>query len=161
MKIGVISDTHIHGGSEQLPADVIDAFKSAEMIVHAGDMVSLEAVGQLQKVCPRIIGVAGNMDDAQVKEKYPPKQILNIGKFKIGVMHGWGAPANLIGVLKEAFKNDNCDVIIFGHSHRPMNERIGDTLFLNPGSATDKDAPYNSYAMIEIAEKISARIIKI
>lgn len=162
MKIGVISDTHIPGKSEHIPAGILDAFKSVDMVVHAGDMVGLEAIAELESACPKVVGVFGNMDDQAVREKYPAKQLLNINGFKIGVMHGWGAPANLVSILKNAFKEDNCDIIIFGHSHSPMNETIGKTLFFNPGSATDKAAPYNSYGMIEINDKmINAKIIKI
>jgi len=89
-------------------------------------------------------------------------------------MHGGGSPTNLLEMLKDAFKQDNCDLIIFGHSHKPMNERIGHTLFFNPGSATDVTVAYNSYGLIELREKpansanssaensqIEARIIKI
>ena len=161
MKIGVISDTHIPEKSDYLPATILDAFRSVDMIVHAGDMVGLGVIAELEKVCPKVIGVSGNMDDAAVREKYPVKQVLNIGGLKIGVMHGWGAPSSLIDILKNAFKVDNCDVIIFGHSHKPMNESIGGTLFFNPGSATDEAAPSNSYGIIEINSGINARIIKI
>ncbi|TAM39614.1 metallophosphoesterase [bacterium] len=161
VKIGVISDTHISEQSDHLPGAILDAFMSADMVVHAGDMVSLEVIAQLEKVCPKVVGVSGNMDDAAVREKYPVKQILNISGFKIGIMHGWGPPLNLVDILKNAFKEDNCDIIIFGHSHEPMNETIGKTLFFNPGSATDKGAPCNSYGIIEINGKINARIIKI
>ena len=82
-------------------------------------------------------------------------------------MHGWGAPLNLIDVLKTAFKEDNPDIIIFGHSHKPMNELIGTTLFFNPGSATDAAAGDNSYGIIEINDRKEnsgspfAKIIKI
>jgi len=161
VKIGVISDTHIPGKSDHLPRAILDDFRSMDMVVHAGDMVGLEVIAELEKACPKVVGVSGNMDDAAVREKYPVKQVLNIGGFKIGIMHGWGPPLNLIDILKNAFKEDNCDVIIFGHSHEPVNELIGKTLFFNPGSATDKAAPYNSYGIIEVNDKINARIIKI
>jgi len=64
--------------------------------------------------------------------------------------------------LTEAFKNDKVDLIIFGHSHCGLNEKKGGILFFNPGSATDKVfAPYNSYGIIEINDKIKATIIRI
>ena len=66
-----------------------------------------------------------------------------------------------MATVRKEFKQ--VDVIIFGHSHIPCNERIDGVLFFNPGSPTDKIfAPYNSYGMIEITGKnINARIIKI
>ncbi|HTZ11350.1 MAG TPA: metallophosphoesterase family protein, partial [Candidatus Margulisiibacteriota bacterium] len=61
------------------------------------------------------------------------------------------------------FKDERADVIIFGHSHSPLNEKIGNTLYFNPGSATDKIfAPYNSYGVIEVNESgIKAKIVRI
>ncbi len=150
MKIGVISDTHIPGKFEHVPGVIIDAFREVDIVVHAGDLVGLEVIAELEAACPKVFAVSGNMDYEAVRKKYPVKEILNIEGFKIGIMHGWGAPINLIDLLKDAFKEDNCDIIIFGHSHKPMNELIGETLFFNPGSATDEAAPYSSYGIIEI-----------
>jgi len=162
MIIGVISDTHIPDAASQIPEAILKAFRHVDMIAHAGDLINLEAVEQLKKVCPKVIAVAGNMDKQDVCSVYPAKQIFQVGVFKIGLMHGCGAPANLINVLQDAFKFDAPDLIIFGHSHRPFNERVGGILFFNPGSATDKiTAEYNSYGLIEITDKIKAQVIRI
>ncbi len=167
MKIGVISDTHIPDKSKHLPQAILDAFKQVDMVVHAGDLVDLEVIAELGKVCAKVFAVAGNMDSQAVKNKYPLKEFLDVKGFKIGIMHGWGASLGLVDVLKAAFKEDNCDIIIFGHSHKPMNELIGATLFFNPGSATDAAAGYNSYGIIEINDRKEngglpfAKIIKI
>jgi hypothetical protein len=101
------------------------------------------------------------MDREPVKNKYPVKLMLDLEGFKVGVIHGWGARLKLAEVIKDAFKSENPDIIIFGHSHESMNERLGNTLFFNPGSATDPTADHNSYGIIEIGAKINARIIKI
>ena len=174
VRIGVISDTHIPDIDMHIPQVVLDAFKNVDLIIHAGDMVSLEVVDELKTVCSKVEAVAGNMDQETVKKKYPVKQILEIFGHRVGLMHGSGAPLNLPELLKDAFKEDNCDLIIFGHSHKPMNERIGGVLFFNPGSATDFSAAYNSYGIIELKKRsagfglagdnqndIEAKIIKI
>jgi len=162
MKIGVISDTHIPDKSEHIPQEILNAFKQVDLVVHAGDLVDLKVINELNSVCARVVAVVGNMDHGEIKIKYPVKEILNLEGFKIGIMHGWGAPLTLTEVLKDAFKADKPDVIIFGHSHKPMNEQIDGILFFNPGSATDAVAQYCSYGIIEIKDcKIDARIIKI
>jgi len=161
VRIGVISDTHIPDKSEHMPEAVLGAFKHVDMIIHAGDIVTLEAIEELNSVCPRIVAVAGNMDRSEVAKKYPLKQVFNISGVKIGLTHGAGAPLNLIELLKRTFRTDNCDIIIFGHSHKPMNEKIGKTLFFNPGSATDFLSGDTSYGIIEIDGGITAKIIKI
>lgn len=161
MKIGVISDTHIADKDEHIPRIILDVFKQMDMVLHAGDMVDLRVIDELRSVCPKVIAVAGNMDQDAVRNKYPVKEIIEVSGYKIGLMHGSGAPLNLVDLLKGAFKEDKPDIIVFGHSHKPMNEFIGNVLFFNPGSATDFTAEYNSYGIIELAEEINARIIKI
>jgi len=123
------------------------------MIVHAGDMVDLDAINELKSICPKIVAVAGNMDSQTIMNKFPAKQVFEILGFKIGLMHGSGAPLNLIKVLKNAFKNERPDIIIFGHSHKSMNEVIDGILFFNPGSATDFSSGQASYGIIEISRK--------
>jgi hypothetical protein len=174
LRIGVISDTHIPDRGEHLPQVVLDVFKHVDLIIHAGDIVGLGVIDELKSVCAKVVVVAGNMDQEAVKKKYPVKQVLEILGYRVGLMHGAGAPFNLLQLLKDAFKEDDCDLIIFGHSHKPMNEKIDGVLFFNPGSATDPAAACNSYGIIELKKKsadskeapelqgqIEAKIIKI
>ena len=162
MKIGVISDTHIPDKAEDIPKKILDEFKHVDMVIHAGDLVDLSALEALKGVCGNVKAVWGNMDPEEVRKTLPQKETFKAGNFKVGLMHGWCHPAKLIELLTEAFKNDKVDLIIFGHSHCGLNEKKGGILFFNPGSATDKVfAPYNSYGIIEINDKIKATIIRI
>jgi len=162
MIIGVISDTHIPDRAEVLPKKIIEAFKKVDMVIHTGDFVDLETYNHLKKIFKKFKGVAGNMDPREIKERLPEKEIIKIGKYTIGITHGIGHPSGLVELLKNIFKKDNVDIIIFGHSHTPMNETIDGILFFNPGSPTDKIfSPYNSYGIIEINDNISAKVIKI
>lgn len=162
MKIGVISDTHIPDRAKAIPQHILDEFKKMDMVIHVGDLVELKVLDQLKSVCKNVVAVRGNMDPYEVKKILSDKEIVEVGKYRIGVMHGYGAPIKLIEQLTEEFKGELVDIIIFGHSHTSCNEKRGDVLFFNPGSATDKVfAPYNSYGIIEINDKIEAKIIKI
>lgn len=162
MKIGVISDTHIPERANEIPQKILDDFKNVDMVIHAGDLVDLSVLEKLKSVCSNIKAVWGNMDPEEVRRKIPEKEILQIGKHRIGIMHGYGAPNNLIQSMGSIFKDDKVDMIIFGHAHYSVNEKIGGILFFNPGSATDKVfAPYNSYGIIEINDKIEAKILKL
>lgn len=161
MRIIVISDTH-QEGAVQLPGELIEAIKNSDMVIHSGDFVDLKVLETLKSISKEVRAVRGNMDGEELKNILPDKEIFKIGKYKIGVMHGNGAPANLVGVLSEAFKNDNLDLVIFGHSHAAFNEKIGNTIFLNPGSPIDNIfAKYNSYAVVEINGTIEAKIVKL
>jgi len=174
IRIGVISDTHIPDRGEHVPRIVLDAFKQVDLIIHAGDLVSLGVIEELKSVCSKVVVVAGNMDQEAVRKKYPVKQVLEIFGHRIGLLHGAGPALNLPELLKDTFREDDCDLIIFGHSHKPMNEKIGAVLFFNPGSATDLTAAYNSYGIIELKKRpansslaynscseIEAKVIKI
>lgn len=162
MKIGVISDTHISDKSLHLPKKILDDFKTADLILHAGDLVSLDVLEELKKICKRVIAVRGNMDSEDVRRVLSEKEIIQAGKFRIGLMHGSGNPARLIEFLQERFKEDKVAAIVFGHSHYPVNETREGVLYFNPGSAVDKlFAPYNSYGILNINDKIEAQIFKI
>ncbi|OGX15191.1 MAG: hypothetical protein A2166_00170 [Omnitrophica WOR_2 bacterium RBG_13_41_10] len=161
MRIGVISDTHIPDRVNTIPAVILEDFKNTDMIIHAGDLVHLIVLDELGRICKNVKAVWGNMDPYEVRKNLPEKEIIPVGKFRIGLMHGYGHPNQLISLLSSEFKNDNVDMIIFGHSHQSLNETREGIIFFNPGSATDKIfAPYNSYGIIEINDKIEAKIIK-
>ncbi len=162
IRLGVISDTHIPDRTKDIPIKILDAFKNVDMILHAGDFVDISVLAHLKKVCCNVHAVRGNMDHDDVRNKLPDKELFKVGKFNIGLMHGYGAPNKLIELMLTVFKNDNVNLIVFGHSHHPVNEKRNGILFFNPGSATDKIfSPYNSFGIIEINDEIKPRIIRL
>ncbi len=161
MIIGVIADTHIPDRALDLPAQVLEAFSKVDMIIHAGDFASKSVLSKLKTLAP-VKAVHGNMDPLEIVDMLPRKEIVKAGSYAIGIFHGSGHPGGIIEQLKTEFKNDKVDIIIFGHSHTPMNERRGKVLYFNPGSPTDTVfSPFRSFGIIELGDKISARIIKL
>ncbi len=161
MKIGVISDTHIPDRAKDIPKEILESFKGVDMIIHAGDLVEKSVLDKLKSVCQNVKAVAGNMDPGDIKQRLPEKEIISIGSYTIAVMHGYGPPNSLISLMERVFKDAKPDIIIFGHSHSPVNQIKDGILYFNPGSPTDKIfSPYNSYGIIEINDKIEAKIIK-
>lgn len=160
MRIGVLSDTHIPKAALDLPESVYNDFVNVDLILHAGDLVEMDVIRRLEKLAPTK-AVYGNMDTKEVRDALPAKEIIKIGNIKIGLIHGSGPPNGLVKSIKTEF-NSGIDIIIFGHSHSPFNEKIGKTLFFNPGTPTDTVfAPYNSYGIIEVNDTIEGRIIRI
>lgn len=148
MKIVVLSDTHIPERAKDLPLKVYEDLKSADLILHAGDMTSKEFLKKLQKIS-EVKAVLGNMDDIDLKNTLPQKQLIKVGKFSIGLMHGWGSPQDLIGLAQKEFLKEKPDIIIFGHSHQALKMQKDGIIFLNPGSPTDKIfSKSNSYGII-------------
>ncbi len=160
MKIIVISDTHIPRAANDLPAELYEAIGRADLVLHAGDFVELEILEKLKAV-KNTIGVFGNMDPREVRNILKPKEIVTAGKFKIGLIHGYGAPAELINTVRSEF--GKVDAIVFGHSHAPVNIVLDGILFFNPGSPTDKVfSPYNSYGVLKVTDEgIKGEIVKI
>jgi len=161
MKIGVISDTHISLSSGKLPQKVYECFKDCDLIVHAGDAVEMPVIEELGKIT-EIKAVSGNMDSAELKECFSEKIVFEAEGKKIGVVHGKGSSSKIFRTVCGSFTK-KMDIVIFGHSHVPFNEKRGDTLFFNPGSATDRVfAPYCSIGIIYIENgNIRGEIVKI
>jgi len=161
MKIAVISDTHIFSPEDKILKNVLSKLGSCDMILHAGDLVNIHVFEELNKI-KKTVAVYGNMDSHDVKQRLPEKEIIEVNNFKIGLTHGAGNPLKIIDYVKNVFANDKVDVIVFGHTHKPVNEEIDGVLFFNPGSLTDKVfSDFNSYGILEVSDKITGKIIKI
>jgi len=162
MRIGVLSDTHIHDSAEALPARLVNDLKSVDMIIHCGDFVDLSVLEQLQQICQRVVAVWGNMDPQELRTVLRQKEVFSVENRKIAVTHGWGPPHKLLQIMMQEFVQEKPDIVIFGHAHEPTNQVIGGVLYFNPGSALDTIfAPFNSYGIITIGKKIDGEIIKL
>ncbi len=160
MRIVVLSDTHMPRAAEDLPASVYKEIESSDMILHAGDFVETDILNKLRKLKP-IRAVCGNMDSQAVRNELKQKEIITIGKFKIGLTHGYGAPAGMIETVASEFTG--VDMIVFGHTHSPISISKGGVMFFNPGSPTDTVfAKINSFGIIEITDDtIKGKIIQL
>ena len=160
MRIVVLSDTHMPRTAEDLPAGVFEEIAKSDMIIHAGDFVEINILNKLQKLKPTR-AVCGNMDSHAIRNELKAKEIIEIGKFKIGLIHGYGAPAGIVNTVASEFAGVNA--IVFGHTHSPVNISKDGILFFNPGSPTDTVfAKTNSFGILEVTDDaIKARIVKL
>lgn len=161
MTIGVVSDTHVSGGMGKLPRALYEGLEGVDLILHAGDIVSMDVIDELSQIAP-VEAVSGNMDGWDVARDLPEKKIVQAGRYRIGLMHRAGVVQGMEERLIEIFSGDDVDCIVYGHSHNPNIERRGKVLLVNPGSPTDRTwAPYNSYALIHAGDELSAEIIRL
>ena len=160
MKILVLSDTHIPRVAQDLPDNIYAEIKSADMILHAGDFIDVEVLESLKKL-KRVHAVYGNMDSPELRRTLKDKAIIQAGNFKIGLIHGYGAPRELMETVKAEFTN--VDAIVFGHSHIATNIQKDGILFFNPGSPTDTVfATTKTYGILEVTDnKIEGKIFTI
>jgi putative phosphoesterase len=150
MRIGVLSDTHIHL-AEEIPAAVVRAFSKVDLIVHAGDFVGSEVLEGLKQL-GEVKAVRGNVDSMKLKSLLPEKEIFTAGNKKIGLTHGWGSPEGIENRVRDLL--GDVDIIIYGHSHRAKIEQIGKVLFFNPGPG------WQSFGILTIDEDIKGEIVR-
>lgn len=156
MNIVVTSDTHLPKGARTLPEQLLNACKTADLIIHAGDWSTLDVYRELSQYA-ETVGVHGNMDGEEIRGRFPDRQVMEAKGFRIGIVHGHGEKKTTERWALETFADEALDVVIFGHSHIPYLRYHGKTLLLNPGSPTDKrKLPHHSYATLQIEDDLHA-----
>ena len=154
MTIGVISDTHMYQhGSRELPEPVLDLFRRAEvdLLVHLGDVNTRYVLEELSELAP-VIAVSGNNDDDELQVILPQTTRFTVGKWTFGVIHGHGGRSARDEAIRRWVGKVDC--VLFGHSHKPLLEKIDDTVLFNPGSATERRwHPHFGVGLITVTEE--------
>lgn len=150
-RVVVLSDTHVQpGGSRQLSAAVYEHLDRAELILHAGDVVSVEVLDELAGFAP-VEGVLGN-NDGQILGLLPETRVVDVDGYRIAMIHDSGPSAGRAKRMHRHFPDAH--MVVFGHSHLPLDEEgvDGQRLF-NPGSPTWKrQAPTHTIGLLEIVD---------
>jgi putative phosphoesterase len=133
----LIADTHIPKRARDLPELVWAAAENVDVVVHAGDWVTVDLLDQLEGRAKRVIGVHGNNDGPQLRARLPEVARVELGGVHIAVVHQTGPASGRETRCADAYPD--ADVLVFGHSHIPWDTRAASGLrLLNPGSPTDR-----------------------
>ncbi len=134
--IAIISDTHMPRGGRRLPEQCLARLSAAELILHAGDLMRVSVLRELESY-GKLVAVAGNVDDAGVRAVLPARREVVVDGVRIGLIHDAGPATGRISRLRRLFPTE--DAVIFGHSHIPLHERAPDGFqIFNPGSPTER-----------------------
>jgi putative phosphoesterase len=136
-RICVLSDTHIRpGGKRRLPDAAYAELADADLVLHAGDVVTPELLDELSGFAPTR-AVLGNNDVGALVGRLPETRLDDVDGVRIAMIHDSGPRAGREGRMRRRFPD--ADVVVFGHSHIPIDAvgLQGQRLF-NPGSPTDK-----------------------
>ena len=125
MIIGVISDTH-----GKLTEQALKALEGSDIIFHAGDIGSPEIIQTLEKIST-VYPVRGNTDRGIWAQTLPMTQMVELEGKMFYVLHD-------IGDLNIDLEAAGVDVVIYGHSHIPKEEKQDGVMYFNPGSAGPK-----------------------
>ena len=161
--VGLIADTHVPARANCIPKKVFQIFENVNFIVHAGDLVQLDVIDDLEQMAP-VLAVHGNMDGPEVTAALPKVNALKIYGWKIGVMHD---PKTLFGSgkMREIAKENGFDVLVYGHTHNASIKWEGHVLYVNPGSPTNPMASFinkPSVALLKVTkESVTPEIVHV
>jgi putative phosphoesterase len=132
-----------------LPDACVRELERADLILHAGDFVAASVLEELRGFGP-VEAVYGNMDEPALRESLPKERVVEVEGLRVGLVHIPGPAAGREGRLVARFPG--CAAVVYGHTHVPQVERVGDVWILNPGSPTERRrAPVHSMLVLEVA----------
>jgi putative phosphoesterase len=133
----LLADTHVPKRARRLPDAVWTAVDQADVVFHAGDWVDVATLDALEERSGRVVGVYGNNDPAELRERLPEIARVEIEGLRFAMIHETGAATGRERRMQVQFPD--ADVLVFGHSHIPWDTVAPSGLrLLNPGSPTDR-----------------------
>lgn len=136
-RLVLLSDTHVPVRAKELPAALWAAIDDAHVVVHAGDWVSADLLDAVEARTPHLVGVVGNNDHGELRDRLPEVARIDLEGVRIAVVHETGQATGRERRMDAAYPET--DVLVFGHSHIPWDSVTPNGMrLLNPGSPTDR-----------------------
>jgi len=152
-EVVVLADTHIRrGSSRRLPPAVYCALERADLVLHAGDVVTGDLLDELAGFAPTL-AVLGN-NDRELAGRLPEERLFTVDGVRIAMVHDSGARKGREARLRRRFPT--ADLVVFGHSHVPVDAAglDGQRLF-NPGSPTERRRqPEHTFGRLRIDDGV-------
>jgi uncharacterized protein len=142
VRVVVLADTHLRsqgsggrGRARSLPEASAAYLSAADVILHAGDVLDAGILDLLGRYAP-LHAVLGN-NDVTLADTLPVTKVVDLAGVRVGLIHDSGPSAGRAPRMRRRFPD--ADVVVFGHSHAPLNEFGADgQLLFNPGSPTQR-----------------------
>jgi putative phosphoesterase len=135
LRIGVVSDTH-----GLVRPELLEALAGVDHILHAGDIGGEDVLIELRALAP-VTAVAGNVDGFRCADAREQARV-TLGGLRFFLTHILDRPARPRDEVVRALRDEPADVVVFGHSHLPHDEKRGDLWFFNPASAGPRRFDY-------------------
>ena len=136
MRIVVLSDTHAPRRWRSCPPAVASQLRDADLILHAGDVCTAAVLDELAQYAP-VTAVVGNNDGPDVAAWGAAETAaLAADGVRIAMIHDSGAAAGRLPRMRARFPQ--ADLVVFGHSHIPLDAADQTLRIFNPGSPTDR-----------------------
>lgn len=127
--VGVVSDTHGY-----LDPRAVPLLQGVDHILHAGDIGDAAIIDRLAEIAP-VTTVRGNNDKSGPESLFPEDATLELGDCLVYLTHQVKLPKDENDPKMRLFLEMGAKVVVSGHSHMPLQRRIGPVLFFNPGAA--------------------------
>ena len=136
MRVVVLSDTHAPRRWRSCPPPVAAQLRGADLILHAGDVCTAAVLDELRQYAP-VTAVLGNNDGPDVADwGAAPTAELDLDGLQVAMLHDSGPASGRLARMRRAFPR--ADLVVFGHSHIPLDQSGYGLRILNPGSPTDR-----------------------
>ncbi len=137
VRLLLLADTHLPRRAKDLPAQVWAEVERADLVVHAGDWVSVDLLDRLEQRAQRLLACWGNNDGPALRERLPHTARATLEGVRVAVVHETGGRAGR--EARAEVDHPGTDLLVFGHSHIPWDTTSpGGLRLLNPGSPTDR-----------------------
>ncbi len=162
MRVVVLADTHAPRRWKSCPPPVAAQLRGADLILHAGDICTASVLDELAHYAP-VLAVVGNNDGPDVAAwGAPPTLQADLDGLQVAMIHDSGAAAGRLPRLRRRFPG--AGLVVFGHSHIPLDDEASGLRIFNPGSPTDRRRqPHGTVGVlrIESGHVAEARIIPV
>ena len=157
-----MSDTHAPRRWKSCPPAVAQQLRGADLILHAGDVCTAAVLDELAQYAP-VTAVAGNNDGPDV-EAWGAAETAALGPegLRVAMIHDSGPATGRLPRLRARFPA--ADLVVFGHSHIPLDAAGGGLRIFNPGSPTDRRRqPHGTLGVLDVADGalVEAKIIAV
>ena len=162
MRVVVLADTHAPRRWKSCPPQVAEQLRRADLILHAGDVCTAGVLDELSAYAP-VRAVLGNNDGPDVAAWGALEaQELELAGLPAAMIHDSGPTAGRATRMRRRFPG--AALVVYGHSHIPMDLSEGGIQLFNPGSPTDRRRqPHGTLGLLDIEEGhlLQARIIPV
>ena len=151
MLIAIMSDTHLPAGRRELPAACVEHVAKADALLHAGDVMTEEALADIEAIGTPVLAVHGNVDSPELRERLPAERTVEADGARVAMVHDAGPARGRLARLHRRFPD--ADAVVFGHSHLPLHEEEGGFQIFNPGSPTERRrAPAHTMGLAHVED---------
>jgi uncharacterized protein len=162
VKVVAIADTHAPRRWKSCPPAVASWLEDADLILHAGDVCVPSVLDELSAFA-RVVAVCGNNDGPDVVAWGAPETVeLDVEGVRVAMIHDSGHKDGRLERMRRRFPS--ADLVVFGHSHIPLDISTNGLRIFNPGSPTDRRRqPHGTIGVLEFADGqlLDARIVPV